>query len=49
MSAPDMKSLLAARADLNEALTDNPLGDTFTEICDSHDDYMWEVTASGTR
>jgi hypothetical protein len=49
MTAPDMNSLMAARADLNEALTDNALGDTFTEICDSHDDYMWEVKAGGTR
>jgi len=49
MTAPDMNSLMAARGDINEALTDNPLGDTFTEICDSHDDYMWEVKAGGTR
>jgi hypothetical protein len=27
-------------------LTDNPLTDTFTEICDAHNDYMWEVKAS---
>ena len=46
MSAADMKSLMAARSQLNEALTDNPLGDTFTQICDAHDDYMWEVKAS---
>ncbi len=46
MSAADMKSLMAARAQLNEALTDNPLGDTFTEICDAHEDYMWEVKAN---
>lgn len=49
MSAADMKSLMAARAEINQALQDNPLGDTFTEICDSHDDYMWEVVASGIR
>ena len=49
MTAPDMNSLMAARADINEALTDNALSDTFTEICDSHDDYMWEVKAGGTR
>lgn len=49
MTATDMKSLLATRAELIQAFTDNPLGDTFTEICDSHDDYMWEVTASGNR
>jgi DNA-binding ferritin-like protein (Dps family) len=49
MTATDMKSLMAARAELIQAYADNPLGDTFTEICDSHDDYMWEVTASGKR
>ena len=49
MTAPDMNSLMAARGDINEALTDNALGNTFTEICDSHDDYMWEVKAGGTR
>ncbi len=49
MTAPDINSLMAARAGINEALTDNALGDTFTEICDSHDDYIWEVKAGGTR
>jgi len=49
MSAADMKSLLAARSEINQVLTDNPLGDTFTEICDAHEDYMWEVKANGTR
>ena len=49
MSATDMKAVMAARAEINKALTDNPLGDTFTEICDSHADYMWETKASGNR
>ncbi|GMR17303.1 MAG: hypothetical protein BMS9Abin32_378 [Gammaproteobacteria bacterium] len=49
MTAPDVDSLMAARGEINQALTDNALGDTFTEICDSHDDYMWEVKAGGTR
>ncbi|MGB5131205.1 MAG: hypothetical protein WBO00_01215, partial [Steroidobacteraceae bacterium] len=49
MGAADMKSLMAARAEIVQALTDNPLGDTFTDICDSHTDYMWEVKASGNR
>jgi hypothetical protein len=49
MGAADMKTLMAARAEINQALTDNPLGDTFTDICDSHTDYMWEVKASGNR
>ena len=47
--AADMKSLMAARAEINDALSKNPLGDTFTNICDSHADYMWEVKASGNR
>jgi len=46
MGAADMKSLMAARAEVVQALEDNPLGDTFTEICDSHADYMWEVRNS---
>ncbi|NQV87262.1 MAG: hypothetical protein HQ492_09325 [Woeseiaceae bacterium] len=47
MTASDMGSLMAARAELNQALADNPLTDTFTGICNSHSDYMWNVTASG--
>jgi hypothetical protein len=46
MGAIDMKSLMAARAAVVQALEDNPLGDTFTAICDSHADYMWEVRHS---
>ena len=46
MTAADMKSLMAARAMVIEAMVDNPLGETFTQICDAHDDYMWEVKAS---
>lgn len=49
MTASDMKSLMAARSEINQALTDNPLGDTFTEICSAHEDYMWEVKAAGAR
>jgi hypothetical protein len=47
MTAGDMKSLMAARTQLISIMMDNPLTDTFTEICDAHDDYMWEVKASG--
>jgi len=46
MSATDMKSLLEARAAINAAFDDNALGDTFTDICDSHADYMWDIKAS---
>lgn len=49
MTSKDMKSLMAARSKLNAALTDNPLGDTFTEICDAHEDYMWDVKASSSQ
>ena len=49
MSAGDMKSLMKARSEINQALTDNPLGDTFTEICSAHEDYMWEVKARSAR
>jgi hypothetical protein len=38
---------MAARAKLTAALMDNPLGETFTNICDAHEDYMWNVLASG--
>lgn len=48
MSAADVPSLMAARGEMVEMLTDNPLGDLFTEICDSHEDYIWEVKASAT-
>ena len=47
-SAPDMKSLMEARASIVES-QDNELGNIFTDICDSHADYIWNVVASGTR
>jgi hypothetical protein len=46
MTAKDIPSLMAARGEMVQMLTDNPLGDLFTEICDSHEDYIWEVKAS---
>jgi hypothetical protein len=48
MTASDMSAVMAARSKLNAALTDNPLGDTFTDICDAHEDYMWDVVGSGS-
>ena len=48
MTASDMKALMAARSKLIAAMTDNPLGDTFTDICNAHEDYMWEVVGSGS-
>lgn len=46
MSAADMNSLMATRAEINKVMKDNVLGDMFTEICDSHEDYMWDLKAS---
>ena len=48
MSAPDLKSLMEARASIVE-MQDNELGNIFTDICDSHADYIWNVIASGNR
>lgn len=45
MSATDVKSLMEARASIVEAMVDNPIGDTFTEICGDHTDYIWEITS----
>jgi hypothetical protein len=42
-SATDMKSLMEARAAIVEAGDDMPLGDTLTDICGQHTDYMWEI------
>jgi hypothetical protein len=46
MSATDMKSLMEAREAINATFEDNALSDAFTDICDSHADYMWDVKAS---
>lgn len=46
MGAADMKTLMAARGEFVAALDDNELGDTFSDICDSHADYMWDVRSS---
>ena len=45
ISAKDMKAVMEARAELIDALYDNPLGDTFTDICGPHTDYMWDITS----
>jgi|SRR5688572_1136390 len=46
MTASDLKSLTAARGELVAAVEGNALGDQFTDICDSHDDYIWEINFS---
>ena len=45
MSAPDHKSLLAARAELIDEMyaEENKAGLEFNEICGSHVDYMWDI------
>jgi hypothetical protein len=45
ISATDMKAVMEARASAIQALTDNPLGNTFTDICGDHTDYMWDITS----
>lgn len=45
MSAADVNTLMKARADVVQAIQDNPLGRTFDGICTSHADYMWEIKA----
>lgn len=45
MSAADVKSLMAARAEAVQAM-DNEMGNAFGEICDSHADYIWDVKYS---
>ena len=48
ITATDVKTLMEVRAGIIES-QDNALGDAFTNICNSHADYIWEVKASGTR
>jgi hypothetical protein len=45
ISAKDTKTLMEARASIVEAIYDNPLGDTLTDICGPHVDYMWDITS----
>jgi hypothetical protein len=45
ISAVDMKALMEARDAVVQAQIDNPLGNTFTDICGDHTDYMWEITS----
>ena len=45
LTAPDVKSLVAARSSIVAAFEDDPLADTLDEICGSHADYIWETKA----
>jgi hypothetical protein len=46
MTAKDIPTLMAARTELVDELQDNDLDMLYTEICDSHEDYIWEVRGS---
>jgi len=45
LSGADQKSLLAARGELIDAMygDDNEAGAEFSSICNSHEDYMWDI------
>ncbi len=43
MSAKDLPTLMKARGAIIDAIVDNPLGATYTEICGSHTDYIWDI------
>lgn len=45
LSAADVKGVLEARDAVVKALVDNPLGATFTDICNDHTDYLWEIVS----
>ena len=49
MTAKDLPALMMARGEIIQALTDNPLGTTFNDMCNSHEDYIWNVVASSDR
>ena len=38
-----MKSLVDARMALMDALQDEPLAEAVSGICDSHQDYIWDI------
>ena len=48
IDGPDLSSLLAARGAIFEDLfEENPIAlDRFSEICDSHTDYIWDIQIS---
>jgi hypothetical protein len=45
ISASDVKTLMAARAELIETMEDNPASEIFTSICGEHTDYIWDIKA----
>ncbi len=42
-TAKDVKSLVDARMALMDALQDEPLAEAVSGICDSHQDYIWDI------
>lgn len=50
LSGSDHKTLLAARGELIEAMygDDNEAGAEFSSICNSHEDYMWNIETDGS-
>ena len=43
MTAANMDALLEARVAIGKMLENDPLGEDFTGICGSHQDYMWDI------
>jgi hypothetical protein len=43
MSAKDLPTLMKARGAIIEALEDDKLGNTYSDICGSHSDYIWDI------
>ena len=49
MTADDWPTLLKMRSAIFESFSeeDNALGESFSEICGSHSDYLWEIAHEG--
>ena len=47
MSAPSLEGLMKARQELVAAAEHDPIGEAFTSICGSHQDYIWEIQDQG--
>lgn len=43
MSAKDLPTLMKARTAIVAALEDDKLGNTYSDICGSHSDYIWDI------
>jgi hypothetical protein len=47
MTAPTVEALVAARESIVAAAEHDPLSDTLTSICGSHQDYIWDIKDQG--